>query len=164
MAALEQWTVEEPWLNTHCSLGEGPFYEKETHTVRFVDIIKKRIHTVSVADGEPSLATIQLDVCPTVTSDIAGVDPNDSILIGVKYGVAVLDRKAGTYEMLASFHEPDNERLRSNDGASDPHGRFWLGTMTDFGLGLFKPEGKTLQLAPASPCQVKYHHSHYASL
>lgn len=142
MADLQQWTVEKPWLEMHCQLGEGPFYEKTTKTVRFVDIIKKQVHTVSLAEGFSSLKTIQLDICPTVTANIAGVDPQDKILLGVKYGVAVLDRKTGEYEILKRFNEPNNERLRSNDGAVDPNGRLWLGSMTDFDLGPFRPEGE----------------------
>lgn len=141
MASLQEWTVEKPWLETHCGLGEGPFYEEETNTVRFVDIKKKRVHSASVIDGQSSLTTTQLDVCPTVTSDIDGVDPRERILLGIKYGIAVLDRKTGKYEIIQQFEQQKNERLRSNDGASDPNGRFWLGTMTDFGLGPFVAEG-----------------------
>ncbi|KAK4083966.1 hypothetical protein PCL_02368 [Purpureocillium lilacinum] len=144
MGALDQWTVDEPWLDLHCALGEGPFFEAETKTVRFVDIKKKRIHTVSLSEGMHSLKTIQLDICPTVTADIEGVDPRDKILLGVKYGVAVLDRKTGQYELISRFYDPNNERLRSNDGAADPQGRFWLGSMTDFGLGEFQSEGEPL--------------------
>ncbi|CAM1505249.1 Fc.00g108860.m01.CDS01 [Cosmosporella sp. VM-42] len=150
MTGLQQWTVEKPWLETHCLLGEGPFYEKATKTVRFVDIRKKQLHTVSVAGGLSSLQTIQLDVCPTVTANIAGVDPEDKILLGMKFGVAVLDRKTGEYELLDKFNEPHNERVRSNDGAADPHGRFWLGSMTDFGLGAFQAEGSLFRFTSSS--------------
>jgi sugar lactone lactonase YvrE len=140
-ANIQQWTVEKPWLETHCLLGEGPFYEESTGNLRFVDIRNKRLHYVKVAEGPSSLKTIQLDVCPTVTANIAGVDPQERIAIGVKYGLAVLDVKKETYELIQPFEEPANERMRSNDGGVDPLGRFWLGTMTDFGLGPFKPEG-----------------------
>ncbi|KAM4057123.1 SMP-30/Gluconolaconase/LRE-like domain-containing protein [Hirsutella rhossiliensis] len=143
----DKWTVESPWLELHCALGEGPFYEKAAHAIRFVDIKKKQVHTVSLDQGLSSLQTIQLDVCPTVTSDIQGVDPRERILLGVKHGVAILHRETGTYEMLARFGEPDNERLRSNDGACDPHGRFWLGSMTDFGLGEMQPEGSLFRFS-----------------
>ncbi|UNI13992.1 rRNA-processing protein cgr1 [Purpureocillium takamizusanense] len=141
MGVLDQWIVDEPWLDLHCALGEGPFFEAETKTVRFVDIKKKRIHTACLSEGMPSLKTIQLDICPTVTADIKGVKASDKILLGVKYGVAVLDRKTERYELIARFNNPNNERLRSNDGAADPQGRFWLGSMTDFGLGEFQSEG-----------------------
>ncbi|KAI5465460.1 hypothetical protein BGZ63DRAFT_411053 [Mariannaea sp. PMI_226] len=150
MAAIQRWKVDKPWLEPHCLLGEGPFYEKKTNTVRFVDIKKKQLHRVSVAEGPSSLTTLQLDVCPTVTADIAGVDSSDRILLGVKYGLAILDVRKGTYELIRPFNEPHNERVRSNDGAADPHGRFWLGTMTDFGLGPFQTEGSLFRMDPKS--------------
>ncbi|KAI1378228.1 SMP-30/Gluconolaconase/LRE-like region-domain-containing protein [Hypoxylon crocopeplum] len=145
---LQQWRVTEPYLHLHCGLGEGPYYEAATHSLRFVDIKKKRVHVVHDLDSaKPDLAaveTIQLDTPVTVTADIDGVDPRDRIVIGAKYGIAVLDRRTGHYEYVARFSSavggPDDERLRSNDGAVDPHGRFWLGTMTDIGLDL-QPEG-----------------------
>ncbi|KAI1354481.1 hypothetical protein F5Y01DRAFT_251546 [Xylaria sp. FL0043] len=139
-SALQEWHVTKPYLHLHCALGEGPFYEAVTNSLRFVDIKKKRIHWVNLDEGPESVTTVQLDTPVTVTSDIEGVDPRERILIGVKYGIAVLDRKTGKYEYVARFIEGDNERLRSNDGAADPHGRFWLGSMTDIGLDL-QPEG-----------------------
>ncbi|RWA14253.1 hypothetical protein EKO27_g873 [Xylaria grammica] len=139
-SALQEWHVTKPYLHLHCALGEGPFYEATTNSLRFVDIKKKRVHWVNLDEGPASATTTQLDTPVTVTSDIEGVDPRERILIGVKYGIAVLDRKTGKYEYIARFAESDNERLRSNDGAADPHGRFWLGSMTDIGLDL-QPEG-----------------------
>lgn len=134
---IQQWEVKEPYLSLHCKLGEGPYYEKATNSLRFVDIKKKRIHWVDLAKGPESLTTLQLDTHVTVTADIEGVDPRDNMLIGAKYGIAVLNRKTGQYDYISRFHVPDDrERLRSNDGAVDPHGRFWLGTMTDMGLDL----------------------------
>lgn len=146
---FQEWTVSEPYLNVHCKLGEGPYYEEATNSLRFVDIISKRVHTVSLGAGPDSLETIQLDVPVTVTADVEGRDPRDEILVGLKYGVALLDRRTGRYKYLARFAAAeggvegaqDNERLRSNDGAVDPHGRFWLGSMTDFGLGDVQAEG-----------------------
>ncbi|KAI1766354.1 regucalcin [Hypoxylon sp. FL1150] len=146
---LQVWNVTEPYLNLHCGLGEGPYYEAATHSLRFVDIKKRRVHTVDLtADHNTSstlVTTVQLDTPVTVTADIEGVDPRDRIAIGAKYGVAVLDRRSGAYEYVARFGDADgksgdNERTRSNDGAVDVNGRFWLGTMSDIGLDL-QPEG-----------------------
>ncbi|KAG8416433.1 hypothetical protein J3458_007019 [Metarhizium acridum] len=144
---MQHWTVAAPWLDLHCSLAEGPFFENGTNSLRFVDIKKKRVHTVSLSKGVSSLHTIQLDICPTVTADIEGIDPRERILLGVKYGLAVLDRETGAYEILAQFNDPNNERLRSNDGAADPHGLFWVGSMTDFGQGEFQPEGSLFRFS-----------------
>ncbi|CAK7228031.1 rRNA-processing protein cgr1 [Sporothrix bragantina] len=149
---IQVWEVTEPYLDLHCLLGEGPFYEESTHSLRFVDIRKEHLHTIDLAAGPSSLKTLQLDTPITVTGDIEGVDPRDKIVAGLKYGLAVLDRKTGQYEYLQKFSEGkegpvypktpvDFERVRGNDGAADPHGRFWLGSMTDHGLGEFQPEG-----------------------
>ncbi|KAJ6789890.1 hypothetical protein PWT90_06336 [Aphanocladium album] len=151
MGSIQEWTVSEPWAEPHCALGEGPFYEAQTDSLRLVDIKKKQIlyyRDISSAGSRDAAAAppevVQLDVCPTVTADIEGVDPRERILVGLKYGLATLDvkeKQSGRYEMLVPFHEPRNERLRSNDGYADPLGRFLLGSMTDFGLGPFQPEG-----------------------
>jgi sugar lactone lactonase YvrE len=139
---LQIWDVAEPYINLNCKLGEGPFFEKQTNSLRFVDIIEKRIHYFSLSEGPSSLKTLQLEEPVSVTADVRGCDPRKKILIGVKYGLALLDRGTGKYEYFNKFTEgPGDEAVRSNDGAVDPHGRFWLGSMTDFGHGDFKPVG-----------------------
>ncbi|KAI8168637.1 hypothetical protein K4K49_008498 [Colletotrichum sp. SAR 10_70] len=141
-SSLQQWKADKPYLNIHCALGEGPYHDKKNNLLRFVDIKKKQVHIVDLARGPASLRTLQLDVPVGVTADIEGVDPKDRILVGLKYGIAVLDLQTGEYEYVGKpLNEQRNERLRANDGAVDPHGRFWLGTMTDFGLGDFQIEG-----------------------
>ncbi|KAI1464689.1 regucalcin [Daldinia caldariorum] len=177
---LQRWHVTEPYLNLRCGLGEGPYYEEASHSLRFVDIKKKRVHVVDLAkipypnpnpDVDPSpssapsvvlsggggLETFQLDTPVSVTADIEGVDPRERILIGVKYGLAVLDRRTGAYEYVARFGaDKDDERLRANDGAADPHGRFWLGAMSDFGYDL-RPEGSVFLFDGTRPARTMRH-------
>ena len=151
MSPRQTWTVKEPYLNLHCLLGEGPYYEKATNSLRFVDIKAGKLHTVNLDEGPSSVESHTLDTTISVTADIEGVDPQEKLVIGAKYGLAVLDRKAlrenksdepkTNYKYIFEFHGTRNERLRSNDGAVDPHGRFWLGSLTTFGLGDFQPEG-----------------------
>lgn len=167
---LQVWNVTEPYLNLHCGLGEGPYYETATHSLRFVDIRERRVHTVDLTADHTSrstlVTTVQLDTPVTVTADIEGVNPRDRIAIGAKYGVAVLDRRSGEYEYVARFGDADvtageqgkgkdNERLRSNDGNIDPHGRFWLGTMTDIGLDL-QPEGEFMNFFFSALISIRY--------
>lgn len=143
MSNFQRWTVTEPWLDIKCGLGEGPFYEAATNTLRFVDIINKRLHTVSLTQGPSSLKTLQLDMPVGVTADIEGVDSSKKILVGGKSGVYVLNRQTGKYELLKRFHDSEekDDRLRSNDGAVDPRGRLWIGTMNDFHVGEPQAEG-----------------------
>lgn len=162
MEDIRTWTVSKPYLHTHCSLGEGLYYEPQTNTLRFVDIKKKQLLTLSLSvqqspvdSSSPAAAhdgaqlhTLQLDTPLGVTADIEGVDPGEKILVSVKSGVAVLDRKTGAYEVLRRFADGDGEekdeeeRLRSNDGGVDPQGRFWVGTMNDFWVGPPQAEGE----------------------
>jgi sugar lactone lactonase YvrE len=143
MADIQKWTVTEPYLNIHCSLGEGPYYEAERNTLRFVDIKKHRLHTVDLGIGPTSLKTLQFDMPVGVTADVEGVDSSKKILIGGKSGVYLLERESGKVELLKKFYdsEENDERMRSNDGAVDPEGRFWIATMNDFWVGPPKPEG-----------------------
>ncbi|CZR59192.1 related to senescence marker protein 30 [Phialocephala subalpina] len=143
MSEYQRWTVTEPWLDIKCGLGEAPFYEAAANTLRFVDIINKRLHTVSLTQGPSSLKTLQLDMPVGVTADIEGVDSTKKILVGGKSGVYILDRETGKYELLKRFYDTEekDDRLRSNDGAVDPQGRFWIGTMNDFHVGEPQAEG-----------------------
>ncbi|KAI9049175.1 hypothetical protein LZ554_007022 [Drepanopeziza brunnea f. sp. 'monogermtubi'] len=141
--SFQTWSVTEPYLDLHCALGEGPFYEESNNRLRFVDIVKKQLHTIDLTLGPESLKTMQLDMPVGVTADIEGVDSTKKILIGGKSGVYILDRETEKYELLKRFYDTEekDERLRSNDGAIDPQGRFWIGTMNDFWVGEPQAEG-----------------------
>lgn len=112
--------------------------------MRFVDIIKRQLHTVDLGVGPKSLKTLQFDMPVGVTADIEGVDPSKKILIGGKSGVYILDRETEKCDLLKRFFDSEekDERIRSNDGAIDPQGRFWVGTMNDFWVGEPQAEGK----------------------
>lgn len=164
-AEFKTWTVTEPYLDIKCELGEGPYYEPETNTLRFVDIKKKQLHTVDLAVGPTSLKTLQLDMPVGVTANIEGVDPQDKILAGGKSGIYILERQTGKYKLLKRFYdsEENDERLRSNDGNVDPQGRFWIGTMNDFWVGEPQAEGEFTEcfhpfhpLYGANPVSTRY--------
>lgn len=143
---FQEWVVKVPYLQLDCQLGEGPYYEKETQSLRFVDIRAKAIHWVSLHRGPDSHRTIELDVSPSVTCNIAGHHPSEKILVGVKYGVAILDCTTHRYKYVHKINPAaDNPRLRTNDGAVDPEGRLLLGTMSDFDLGSPELEGSLLR-------------------
>lgn len=144
MAEFRRWKVTEPYLDLHCDLGEGPYYEEERNTLRFVDIIKRHLHTVDLTVGPSSLKTLQLDMPVGVTADIEGVDSSKKILVGGKSGIYVMERETGKHQLLKRFYDTEerDERLRSNDGAIDPQGRLWIGTMNDFWVGEPQAEGQ----------------------
>ncbi|KAI9797097.1 MAG: hypothetical protein M1835_002085 [Candelina submexicana] len=135
MGDIKKWTVTEPYLKLDCALGEAPYWERDTNHLRFVDIVKKEIHEIDLNKG-PSTHTViaKLDTPVGVTADIEGT--TKEFLIGAKAGYALFNRETGEYRYIKKFwterDDPEKEhRMRSNDGAVDSQGRFWVGTMND---------------------------------
>ena len=81
MADVEVWTVSEvnnfqnvfpflrlipnnlqPYLLIDCGLGEAPFYEEAFNRLRFVDIVKQKLHVIDLEKGPSSLTSFDLDV------------------------------------------------------------------------------------------------------
>lgn len=56
LGAISKWilTTAQPYIETHCSLGEGPYWEEETNTVRFLDVEKQELHRVDIGKGPSS--------------------------------------------------------------------------------------------------------------
>ena len=151
----QSWTVTEPYLRLEGKLLEAPYYEAEHNKLRFVDIKKRKLYTISLAVGTSSLKTTDFDMPVGVTFDIEGVDNQHKILIAGKTGIAILDRGSGKHKYIKNYFDWDeSERgekedcLRSNDGNIDSEGRLWIGIMTDFHVGPPQAEGA---FAPSSP-------------
>jgi len=132
MAEVQRWTVTEPYIPLDCGLGEAPFYEEASHHLRFVDIVKRKLHVVDLNQGPSSLITLDLQDSVGITADIEGAE-DDEIIVGAKYGYATVNRKTGAMKYLKKFSDDPEQgkQIRSNDGAVDTSGRFWVGTMND---------------------------------
>ena len=143
MADIKTYKITEPYLDLQCGLGEAPFWERSRDSLRFVDIVKKKLHTVSLSDAPASHEQIDLDNCIACTADIEGND--GEFIFGGKKGYGIMDRDTGKVRDLKMmwndadreddaggkprFGRNREERMRSNDGAVDPLGRYWVGTM-----------------------------------
>ncbi|KAI9815994.1 MAG: hypothetical protein M1827_001986 [Pycnora praestabilis] len=152
MANIKRWTVTEPYLKLDCGLGEAPYYEEESHQLRFVDILKKKVHLIDLKKGPQSHVVLgDLDIPIGCTADIEGT--TDDIIIGGKTGFAIFNRTTGTYKYLNKVWEekdgPEKDRrMRFNDGAVDSHGRFWAGAMNDPEHAEITNEGVLFRLDP----------------
>jgi sugar lactone lactonase YvrE len=47
--SIETITVTTPFLDISCALGEAPYVDETTGTLRFVDIIRREFHSVSLS-------------------------------------------------------------------------------------------------------------------
>ncbi|KZF26206.1 hypothetical protein L228DRAFT_235308 [Xylona heveae TC161] len=154
MADLKQWTINEPYLQLDCGLGEAPFYESATHTLRFVDIVKQKLHFVDLNKGPQSHKVLaDLEHAIGTTADIEG--SNDEFIAGAKHGFGIYNRKSGGFRYIKRvWDERDGdvaskeERMRFNDGAVDSRGRYWAGQMNDPKVKKPTDEGVLFRLDP----------------
>ena len=166
MPEIKKYKVTEPYLNLHCGLAEGPFWERSRHSLRFVDIVNSKLHFVDLHAGPSSLQTWDLPFNVGTTADIEGNETE--FIAGGKYGFAIFNRETGQHRWVAKFwtaaeRETDRsggkpgienlsreERMRANDGAVDVAGRYWVGTMNDPPVvrGNITDEGVLFRLDP----------------
>lgn len=113
------WTPE-PGL-----LSEGPRWDEERQELLWVDILGPRFHRATLTDdGRPDqLRTIAVDRHVGAVAPVAG----GGYLLAAGQGFLFLDG-AGSVRELAQ-PEAGHVNVRMNDGACDPQGRFWAGTM-----------------------------------
>ena len=145
MSEVKKYRITRPYLDLQCGLGEAPFWEKDRNTLRFADIVKKKLHLVNLTEGPSSYREVDLNFSIGTTADMEGTD--EEFIFGGKLGYGVMDRDTGESRWIQKMWNDDErrddgggkpgagkckeERMRSNDGAVDAMGRFLVGTMND---------------------------------
>lgn len=136
MVHADECHGQQPYLKIDCGLGEGPHWEEASNTLRFVDIVKQKVHTVDLNQGPSSHRVLaDLDISIGITADVEGND--DEVAFGGKHGYGILNRTDGTYKCIKRYWDGDpaaaekDRQMRGNDGGVDSRGRFWVGTMND---------------------------------
>jgi len=109
-------------IHGRAELGEGPRWDARGQRLFWVDIMARRVHAFRPDKG----ACWSVDVGKPVGA-LAGA-PDGSVVLAVAGGFARLEFDSGRTTMLAAV-EADLPQNRMNDGACDPAGRFWAGTM-----------------------------------
>ncbi|CAK1354590.1 unnamed protein product [Cercospora beticola] len=164
---IKKYKITSPYLPISCGLGEAPFYEASTNSLRFVDIVKEKLHTIDLKEGPGSHKEWDLVYSIGTTADIEGEDGSEKFIFGGKSGYGIFDKKTGKMRILKEFwteaEKKDDgggkpgkgsslaHRMRSNDGAVDTKGRFYVGTMNDpavLGSKPFTNEGIIFRLDP----------------
>lgn len=153
MSEVKKYEITEPWLKTHCALGEGPFWEEDRNSIRFLDVEKQAVMRVDLAKGPSSFKTIKnYDISIGCTADIEGND-REFIFAG-KYGFGIANKETGEYRWLkkvwssSEISANKHEIFRGNDGAVDSQGRFWAGFMFDPLVSDMRSDGAVFRLNP----------------
>ncbi len=107
-------------------LGEGVRWDDRRSELLRVDILAGRVFRDRVPD-DGSLISIRVYELPWPIGMIAPIEDDDGWLLGAGRGFVHL-RPDGSHRVLAEISPPGT---RMNDGACDPQGRFWAGTLAD---------------------------------
>jgi sugar lactone lactonase YvrE len=103
-----------------CQLGEGPLWHPERQQLFWFDILSKQL--LSRENGQSRSWQFDRHV------SAAGWVDRDRLLIASERDLFLFDLNSGTETSICPL-EADNSITRSNDGRTDPHGGFWIGTM-----------------------------------
>ena len=107
-------------------LGEGVRWDDRRDELLRVDIIAGRVYRDRVAE-DGALLLVRATTVPWTVGMIAPIEGDDGWLLAAGRGFAYLALD-GTPRTMADV-SPAGTRM--NDGACDPQGRFWGGTMAD---------------------------------
>ena len=113
------------WSTTAGLLSEGPRWHEEAGELLWVDILGSTFHRSAIApDGRLKLvASVAIDRHVGAVAPVVG----GGYVLAAGPGFLFVDG-AGSVRELAQ-PEAGRTDVRMNDGACDPHGRFWAGTM-----------------------------------
>jgi sugar lactone lactonase YvrE len=109
-------------LDARAELGEGPIWDAAAGRLLWVDIMRGRVHAFDPASGCAETRDVGRPVGSVVPSR------DGSIVLATSRGFERLDWRSGRVSTIAEV-ESDRPGNRMNDGACDPAGRFWAGTM-----------------------------------
>jgi sugar lactone lactonase YvrE len=111
-------------LDAHAHHGEGPVWLPDEQRLAWVDLVDGHLHRFHPATGSDSHIAVGESL------GAAAARARGGFVLAVRSGFALLEPGSETAAPLVRI-DNDGGRLRMNDGACDPQGRFWAGTMTD---------------------------------
>ena len=114
-----------PWSLEPGLLSEGPRWNEERQELLWVDILGRGFHRATLtADGGPDqVRTMALDRHVGAVAPVMG----GGYVLAAGQGFLFVDEAGSVHELAQP--EAGHVEVRMNDGACDPQGRFWAGTM-----------------------------------
>lgn len=105
-----------------CELGESALWDDRTGRFYWVDSLGRRIYAKDPTGG-PTLELPTPDLVGSVALRAGG-----GLVVALRQAIAFADIDSGSLEVVVDV-ETDLAGNRLNDGAVDPSGRFWFGSM-----------------------------------
>ena len=104
-------------------LAEGPLWHATWNSFLWVDIEGGHLYRYNLSDGQISTWDFPHRVTMVIEAS------RNKLLLALDAKLALFDPKTESLEWLLDLH-PDDPSIRCNDGACDPQGRLWVGTMS----------------------------------
>ncbi|RKU00071.1 gluconolaconase [Burkholderia sp. Nafp2/4-1b] len=105
-------------------LGEGPLWCPDEWSLYWVDIIRPSVYRFTPGLGQTGAWTL-----PESVGCVASLGGGE-LLLALRSGLFQLSTQDGTLTRI-THAEHDSPHHRFNDGAADPRGRFWVGSMSE---------------------------------
>lgn len=110
-------------LDAKADLGEGPWWDDARQELLWVDIFAGEVHAFNPRDGaDKCLNNVGQPVGMVARRQTGG------LVCAVRDGIGFIDDHNSSFTLALGI-EADNPSNRMNDGACDPAGRLWAGTM-----------------------------------
>ena len=109
-------------IAAEAKLGEGPRWDGEAHRLLWVDIEGRALHIFDPETGVDRAVPVWSRLGAASWTTVEG-----TVLVAVAERLAALSLDDESLTTLAEI--PHAGHMRLNDGACDPAGRFWVGSM-----------------------------------
>ena len=113
----------EPIFNIRADHGEGPVWDPQKRQLYWVDIMVGKYYKADYPSGDIEEHSIGQELGVLALRETGG------IVMGVRDGFGFYEEETRTFRLLEDSPEKNNKKVRFNDGAVDPAGRFFAGTM-----------------------------------
>ncbi|HEY7123649.1 MAG TPA: SMP-30/gluconolactonase/LRE family protein [Ktedonobacterales bacterium] len=131
----------EHLLAVQNELGEGPVWDAEAQMLYWVDIYGQAFYRFSPTTGRLQKFTVGVQV-GALAPRVSG-----GLVMATQRGFALWDEQSAALTFLGD-PEANHPETRFNDGAVDPAGRFWAGTMLEDSEDWDKAPGNLYRLDP----------------
>jgi len=119
--------VAVPCTTDLYEVGESCRWDEVRRELYWVDVLTGRFFRARV-DGTNVDIVAQYQIDGAITAVAPYEDRSDGWIVGMNQSVARLD-EAGQVHELSRPEAHQADEVRTNDGAADPWGRFWIGSM-----------------------------------
>lgn len=111
-------------VDARAALGEGPLWDVAEQRLYWIDSFGDKVHRCDAGGGERRSWDVPANIGSMALRESGGA------VCSLRNGFHFLDFENGTVEKIVD-PDPDNSRVRMNDGKVDRQGRFVAGYMDD---------------------------------